>query len=131
MSIVASLFKSVCFFFFLPEQEAPDVVCAALGLCQTEQAALAKLRASEQLMSNEIPQVDLAQPVAPFILNVPQLLYPQDTKQEAPKQETPKTVRGAFRTGRQLPALNLALIGPRLSSVSREATTCARTASSS
>lgn len=82
------------FFFFLPEQEAPDVVCAAIGLCQTEQAALAKLRVSEQLTSNDIPKVDLAQPVAPFILNVPQLLYPQDiSKQEAPQQETPKTVQ--------------------------------------
>lgn len=70
------------------------MVCAALGLCQTEQAALAKLRATEQLTSNNIPQVDLAQPVAPFILNVPQLLYPQDTsKQQAPQQETPKTVQ--------------------------------------
>lgn len=87
-------FTFCVFFFLLPEQEAPDVVCAALGLCQTEQAALAKLRVSEQLTSNEIPQVDLAEPVAPFILNVPQLLYPQDTsKQEAPQQETSKAVR--------------------------------------
>ncbi|XP_075874962.1 prosaposin isoform X1 [Nelusetta ayraudi] len=71
------------------ELEAPDVVCAAIGLCQSEQAALAKLQVNEQLASNDIPLVDLSQPVAPFILNVPQLLYPQ----EAPQQETPKTVQ--------------------------------------
>lgn len=76
------------------------MVCGALGLCQTEQAALAKLRLSEQLTSNDIPQVDLAQPVAPFILNVPQLLYPQDTsKQEAPQQEAPKTVQVSSALG--------------------------------
>lgn len=50
------------------------MVCGALGLCVTLQKALAKA----QLQSNEIPQVDLSQKVSPFILNVPQLLYPQD-----------------------------------------------------
>lgn len=70
------------------------MVCAALGLCQTEQAALAKLGLGKQLESNDIPRVDLAQPVAPFLLNVPQLLYPQETpKQQAPQQETPKMVQ--------------------------------------
>ena len=70
------------------------MVCAAMGLCQSQQAALAKVHAKEQLVSNEIPQVDLSAPVAPFLLNVPQLLYPQpeSPKQEAPKQETPKQV---------------------------------------
>ncbi|KAM9345243.1 prosaposin [Symphorus nematophorus] len=74
------------------ELEDPGVVCGAMGLCQSQQAALAKLHAKEQLMSNEIPQVDLSAPVAPFLLNVPQLLYPQaeSPKQEAPKEETPK-----------------------------------------
>lgn len=67
------------------------MVCAAMGLCTSQQAALAKVK--EQLMSNEIPQVDLSQQVAPFLLNVPQLLYPQESpKQEAPKQEAPKQV---------------------------------------
>lgn len=66
-------------------------MCGAIGLCQSQQAALAK--AKEQLMSNEIPQVDLSQRVAPFLLNVPGLLYPQESpKQEAPKQETQKQV---------------------------------------
>ncbi|CAJ1067775.1 prosaposin isoform X2 [Xyrichtys novacula] len=77
------------------ELEDPAVVCGAIGLCQSQQAALAKVHAKEQLMSNEIPQVDLSQRVAPFLLNVPGLLYPQesvkeDTKVETPKVETPK-----------------------------------------
>uniref|UniRef100_A0A3P8T9E6 Prosaposin n=1 Tax=Amphiprion percula TaxID=161767 RepID=A0A3P8T9E6_AMPPE len=73
------------------ELEDPSVVCGAIGLCQSQQAALAKVHTQEQLMSNEIPQVDLSQQVAPFFLNVPQLLYPQESpKEEAPKQETQK-----------------------------------------
>ena len=71
-------------------QEDPQVACGAMGLCDSQQAALArlaKLMSNEipQLTSNEIPQVDLAQRVAPFLLNVPGLLYPQaqdNTKQE-------------------------------------------------
>ncbi|XP_074531978.1 prosaposin [Halichoeres trimaculatus] len=73
------------------ELEDPAVVCGAIGLCQSQQAALAKVQAKEQLMSNEIPQVDLSQRVAPFLLNVPGLLYPQENaKEEAPKPEAPK-----------------------------------------
>lgn len=68
------------------------MVCGAIGLCKSQQAALAKAQAQEQLVSNEIPQVDLSQQVAPFLLNVPELLYPQSPKQEAPKQESPKQV---------------------------------------
>ncbi|XP_069546259.1 prosaposin [Brachyistius frenatus] len=68
------------------ELEDPGVVCGAMGLCQSQQVALAK--AQEQLVSNEIPQIDLSQPAFPFLLNVPGLLYPQDSpKQEAPKEE--------------------------------------------
>lgn len=45
-------------------------------------------------MSNEIPQVDLSQQSIPFLLNVPGLLYPQESpKQEAPKQEAPEQVQ--------------------------------------
>ncbi|KAF7667369.1 hypothetical protein LDENG_00065740 [Lucifuga dentata] len=65
------------------ELENPDVACGAMGLCLSQQAALAHV---QELQTNEIPQVDLAQPAAPFLLNVPLLLYPQ----EAPKQESPK-----------------------------------------
>ncbi|KAG5831397.1 hypothetical protein ANANG_G00303310 [Anguilla anguilla] len=69
------------------ELEDPSVVCGALGLCQSQQKALA----FAQLLSNEIPQVDLAQSASPFLLNIPQLLYPQVApKQEAPKPEAPK-----------------------------------------
>lgn len=59
------------------------MVCGAMGLCRSQQFALA------QLQSNEIPKVDLAQPMSPFMLNVPQLLFPQ----ESPKQESPKKVK--------------------------------------
>ncbi|KAJ8359841.1 hypothetical protein SKAU_G00163660 [Synaphobranchus kaupii] len=62
----------------------PGVACGAIGLCSTQQ----KVLAFAQLLSNDIPQVDLAQSASPFLLNVPQLLYPQEApKQEAPKQE--------------------------------------------
>lgn len=73
-------------------QEDPSVVCGAIGLCQSEQAALAKLglHQNEQLLSNEIPQVDLSQNESPFLLNVPLLIYPQGPREEAPKQESPK-----------------------------------------
>lgn len=64
------------------------MVCAAIGLCQSQQAALAKAEAKEQLMSNEIPNIDLSQRGSPFLVNVPLLLYPQ----ESPKQEAPKQV---------------------------------------
>ncbi|XP_030603550.1 prosaposin-like isoform X2 [Archocentrus centrarchus] len=71
------------------ELENPAVVCGAMGLCQSQQAALAKVQ--KQLLSNEIPQVDLSQQALPFLLNVPGLLYPQESpEQEAPKQESPK-----------------------------------------
>ncbi|XP_075932615.1 prosaposin [Anarhichas minor] len=73
------------------ELEDPSVVCGAMGLCQSQQAALAKAHAQEQLVSNEIPQLGLAMQVSPFLLNVPGLLYPQESlKQKAPKQESPK-----------------------------------------
>ncbi|KAM6997357.1 prosaposin [Tautogolabrus adspersus] len=77
------------------ELEDPAAVCGALGLCKSEQEALAKFHAKEQLISNEIPQIDLSQRVAPFLLNVPGLLYPQESpKKDAPKQETPKQEDG-------------------------------------
>ncbi|XP_008281683.1 prosaposin isoform X2 [Stegastes partitus] len=73
------------------ELEDPAVVCGAMGLCQSQQAAMAKVHTQEQLTSNEIPQIDLSQKVAPFLLNVPELLYPQESlKEEAPKEETQK-----------------------------------------
>uniref|UniRef100_A0A3Q4AJ94 Uncharacterized protein n=1 Tax=Mola mola TaxID=94237 RepID=A0A3Q4AJ94_MOLML len=68
------------------ELEDPGVVCGAMGLCQSQQVALARVQ--EQLMSNEIPEVDLSQRVSPFLINVPLLLFPQESpKQDIPKQE--------------------------------------------
>ncbi|XP_036402825.1 prosaposin isoform X2 [Megalops cyprinoides] len=73
------------------ELDDPSIVCGAMGLCESQQKVLAE----GQLLSNEIPQVDLAQSVSPFLLNVPQLLYPQETpKVESPKKETPKQENG-------------------------------------
>ncbi|CAN9499921.1 unnamed protein product [Ophioblennius macclurei] len=73
------------------ELEDPAVVCGAMGLCKSQQAALNEVRTNEQLESNDIPQMDLSQRVAPFLLNVPGLLYPQESaKQETPKTEAPK-----------------------------------------
>lgn len=75
------------------------MVCGAMGLCKSQQAALAEVNVQEQIMSNEIPQIDLSQQVAPFLLNVPELLYPQESsKREAPKEESPKQVYGSCVT---------------------------------
>ncbi|GAA6112088.1 prosaposin isoform X6 [Tachysurus ichikawai] len=63
------------------ELDDPDVICSALGLCVTQQEVFAKA----QLMSNEIPELDLTQRVNPLLLNIPQLLYP---KENANKEET-------------------------------------------
>ncbi|KAM8851531.1 prosaposin [Synchiropus picturatus] len=66
--------------------EDPGVVCGAMGLCRSQQAALAELKKLKPLESNEIPKVDLAKSVSPFLINVPELLYPQ----ESPKKESSK-----------------------------------------
>lgn len=77
-------------------QEDPNVVCSALGLCVSQQEALAKA----QLMSNEIPKVDLSQRVNPLLLNIPQLLYPMENgnkKTETTPEVSPLPVcRGRF-----------------------------------
>ncbi|XP_027021506.2 prosaposin isoform X3 [Tachysurus fulvidraco] len=56
------------------ELDDPDVICSALGLCVTQQEVFAKA----QLMSNEIPELDLTQRINPLLLNIPQLLYPKE-----------------------------------------------------
>lgn len=71
-----------CFCVPIIPQDDPGVACSAMGLCVSQQAALAKA----QLMSNEIPPVDLNQRVNPFLINIPQLLYPQEKTKETPKQ---------------------------------------------
>uniref|UniRef100_UPI00398F87FB prosaposin-like n=1 Tax=Pristiophorus japonicus TaxID=55135 RepID=UPI00398F87FB len=55
------------------ELENPEVVCSALHLCQSVRGTLA----DKDILSNEIPEVDMANLVSPFIANVPLLLYPQ------------------------------------------------------
>lgn len=77
---VYHVLQCVCVPFIL--QDDPGVVCGAMGLCVSQQAALAKA----QLMSNEIPQVDLNQRISPLLLNIPQLLYPQEKVKETPKE---------------------------------------------
>ncbi|XP_067876371.1 prosaposin [Heterodontus francisci] len=55
------------------ELDNPEVVCSALRLCQSLQENLAE----KNILSNEIPEVDMSKLVSPFIANVPLLLYPQ------------------------------------------------------
>lgn len=76
---VYHVLQCACVPFIL--QDDPGVVCSAMGLCVSQQVALAKA-----VMSNEIPQVDLNQRVDPFLLNIPQLLYPQQKVKETPKE---------------------------------------------
>lgn len=115
-------------------KEDPGVVCAAIGLCQSQQAALAKAEAQEQLMSNEIPSIDLSQRVSPFLVNVPLLLYPQESpKQEAPQQVTPKQVRflNFFCTPMNSAMFSSYSFGPEFYLPCRKVMMCARTALSS
>ncbi|XP_073541951.1 prosaposin [Phyllobates terribilis] len=63
----------------------PSVICCALHLCTSLQQHLASLKPSQQLLSNEIPDVDMSKVVYPFMANLPLLLVPQDKAQEAPK----------------------------------------------
>lgn len=60
-----------------PFQSNPEEVCSALNLCQSLQEYLAEQN-QKQLESNKIPEVDMARVVAPFMSNIPLLLYPQD-----------------------------------------------------
>lgn len=65
-----------------------------MGLCKSQQMVLDNHHTQEEVVSNEIPTADLPMQVAPFLLNVPGLLYPQENlkQEETPKQETPKQV---------------------------------------
>ncbi|XP_061693159.1 prosaposin isoform X2 [Syngnathoides biaculeatus] len=71
----------------IAELDNPGVACGAIGLCVSQEMALTKFQ--DQFLSNEIPQVDLSQSATPFLLNVPGLLYPQETsKPESPVKES-------------------------------------------
>lgn len=63
----------------------PSVVCSALGLCSSLQQHFASLKAHQQLVSNEIPDIDLSKVVYPYMANLPLLLPPQDKPREEPK----------------------------------------------
>lgn len=63
---------------FFPLQSHPGEVCSALNLCESLQKHLAELNHQKQLESNKIPELDMAEVVAPFMANIPLLLYPQD-----------------------------------------------------
>ncbi|XP_006837531.1 PREDICTED: prosaposin [Chrysochloris asiatica] len=60
------------------EMSQPEEVCSALKLCQSLQKHLAEQNHQKQLESNKIPEVDMSEVVAPFMANIPLLLYPQD-----------------------------------------------------
>ncbi|XP_036684200.1 prosaposin isoform X2 [Balaenoptera musculus] len=65
----------------------PGEVCSALNLCESLQKHLAELNHQNQLESNQIPELDMAEVVAPFMANVPLLLYPQDGPHSKPQRK--------------------------------------------
>ncbi|OWK07954.1 PSAP [Cervus elaphus hippelaphus] len=69
----------------------PGEVCSALNLCESLQKHLAELNHQKQLESNQIPELDMAEVVAPFMANIPLLLYPQDGSHSTPQ---PKKANG-------------------------------------
>ncbi|KAL6048712.1 hypothetical protein STEG23_004585 [Scotinomys teguina] len=69
------------------EMSNPGEVCSALNLCQSLQKHLAEQNYQKQLESNKIPEVDMASVVAPFMANVPLLLYPQDRPHSQPQSK--------------------------------------------
>uniref|UniRef100_A0A8C8UFU2 Prosaposin n=1 Tax=Peromyscus maniculatus bairdii TaxID=230844 RepID=A0A8C8UFU2_PERMB len=71
-------------------------VCYALNLCQSLQKHLAEQNYQEQLESNKILEVDMASVVAPFMDNIPLLLYPQDRPADCVKMVT--DIQTAVRT---------------------------------
>ncbi|XP_040831836.1 prosaposin isoform X2 [Ochotona curzoniae] len=67
------------------EMSRPGEVCSALNLCQSLQKHLAELNHRRQLESNKIPGFDMTEVVAPFMANIPLLLYPQDGPRSKPQ----------------------------------------------
>lgn len=70
-----------------PLQSNPGEVCSSLNLCQSLQKYLAEQNRQKQLESNKIPEVDMASVVAPFMANIPLLLYPQDRPHSQPQSK--------------------------------------------
>uniref|UniRef100_A0A8C6GVV8 Prosaposin n=1 Tax=Mus spicilegus TaxID=10103 RepID=A0A8C6GVV8_MUSSI len=73
------------------EMSNPGEVCSALNLCQSLQEYLAEQN-HKQLESNKIPEVDMARVVAPFMSNIPLLLYPQDHPRSQPQPKANEDV---------------------------------------
>ncbi|KFO36974.1 prosaposin isoform X2 [Fukomys damarensis] len=69
------------------EASNPGEVCAALSLCESLQRHLAELNHQKQLEANRIPETDLSEVVAPFMANIPLLLYPQDGPRSQPQPQ--------------------------------------------
>uniref|UniRef100_F6YQM5 Prosaposin n=1 Tax=Equus caballus TaxID=9796 RepID=F6YQM5_HORSE len=67
------------------QMSRPGEVCSALDLCESLQKHLAELNHQKQLESNKIPELDMAEVVAPFMANIPLLLYPQDGPHSEPQ----------------------------------------------
>ncbi|XP_037660341.1 prosaposin isoform X2 [Choloepus didactylus] len=67
------------------QMSRPGEVCSALNLCESLQKHLAELNHQKQLESNNIPEVDLSEVVAPFMTNIPLLLYPQNGPRSKPQ----------------------------------------------
>ncbi|XP_042546064.1 prosaposin isoform X2 [Dipodomys spectabilis] len=70
------------------EIDNPGTVCSALNFCQSLQKHLAELNHQKQLEANKIPEVDLTGMVAPFMANIPLLLYPQDGAHSQPQPKS-------------------------------------------
>ncbi|XP_043837519.1 prosaposin isoform X2 [Dromiciops gliroides] len=67
------------------EMSNPEEVCTALLFCRSLQKHLATLSQHQQeLESNTISEADMSEVVAPFMANVPLLLYPQGETQKKP-----------------------------------------------
>uniref|UniRef100_A0A8C6R1J2 Prosaposin n=1 Tax=Nannospalax galili TaxID=1026970 RepID=A0A8C6R1J2_NANGA len=69
------------------EMSNPGEVCSALNLCQSLQKHLAELNHQKQLETNKIPEVDMASVVAPFMANIPLLLYPQPAPKDGSQSQ--------------------------------------------
>uniref|UniRef100_H0X5T8 Prosaposin n=1 Tax=Otolemur garnettii TaxID=30611 RepID=H0X5T8_OTOGA len=67
------------------QMSRPGEVCSALNLCESLQKHLAELNHKKQLESNKIPELDMTEVVAPFMANIPLLLYPQDGPNSKPQ----------------------------------------------
>ncbi|XP_055454837.1 prosaposin isoform X1 [Psammomys obesus] len=74
------------------EMSNPGEVCSSLNLCQSLQKYLAEQNHQKQLESNKIPEVDMASVVAPFMANIPLLLYPQDHPHSQPQAKASEDV---------------------------------------